>query len=441
MFDTARFDEWVKVHANDDEAFELTKVAHECTAIVESMFGADVALKLARGIVEAGLAGPFTTGEAPETEEHLGLGDGLSAVEVMSDEIDLLNFDFGWKANAIKCYAMTGMLEDEQPDQSFEDKRHALQQLVFWGEMITDMVPETRHELPKFRAIVQAAAARLAIDLEHPVDVQSFAHLAAMFREGTAEQTRKTIQNQISAKQLAVNDSRRLLPESALQFLKGVSSFPSIWMLSEVDDNDGPLTNPVFIPVCVLASGDRPFLPCEKHPDGFRVGSGANAKVVEEYWDALQALSAEAEPAFQPLGSHDSVRCRVAWTRVDRSQIEAEMAAAKTATASLTDQVHRRLTSNFGARIHPAGHTDKMFRYVLPSGTEIAVEKRVGEPWLYARTDALAATPDVPSKIVTDTKHGRNSNLNALPTFKTQPLTKFRVKSVSEADAVMLALI
>lgn len=442
MFDIERFDQWVALNDNDQEANELAEVVRETIMLTESLLGSSAAHALACEIVHDGLESAYGSVEGHEALAHLELGDSTSAVEQLFADIDLLNFKFAKQANGLKCYAMTGMIEGESSADTYEEKRQHLLQLVEWGRMICGIIPEEKRALRHVRSMVAAAEARLSLDLEYPVDTIAFAHLASLFREGSPEQVRKTLQNQISAKQLAVNERRQLLPESAHQFLKGAPGFPSIWMLADQEALDlDPVDEPIFIPLCPATGSteERPFLPSERHSDGYRIGAGASARSVDDYWEALRWLAQSPEPAFRPVGYEHPVRCKNEWSRVDKKLLESELASltASGSPRSITQQVHLRLMKRLGIEVHPLGHTDKVYRYRAPSGVELALEKRIGEPWLYARQGDLPAVAEVDHVDVTATKRGRNSNLNALPTFAGQPLRKYRLKSPADLDAIL----
>lgn len=413
--------------------------------LTESLLGPRTAHALAREIVHDGLESAYGSVEEHEALVHLELGDATSAVQQLFADVDPLNFRFAKQANGLKCYAMTGMIEGESPADTYEEKRQHLLQLVEWGSMICGIVPEEKRALPHFRSIVAAAEARLSLDLGHPIDTAAFAHLASLFREGSPEQVRKTLQNQISAKQLAVNERRQLLPESAHQFLKGTVGFPSIWMLADQETVEAdPVDEPIFIPVCPATGSteERPFLPSERHSDGYRVGAGASARSIDDYWEALHWLAQSPDPAFQPVGYEHPVRCKDQWSRVDKRLLASELASltASGSPRSITEQVHLRLMKQPGIEVHPVGHTAKVYRYRLQSGLELALEKRIGEPWLYARQDDLPAVAEVEHANVPPTKSGRNSNLNALPSLAGQALRKYRLKGPADLDAILSAL-
>jgi len=448
MIDYERFDEWVAAHDDDKEAYELSNVVIEVLVLTQALMGERAAAKAAERLVTSSLEAAYGSVEGFEAQAHLELGDPVSAVEELFGEVDFLNFAFAQQANGLKCYAMTGMLEGEAPSHSFEEKRRALLDLIEWGEMICGMLHEDRAPLPSFRSIVSAARARFALDLDFPVEVSDLAHLAALFRDGTPDQAKKTLQNQISAKQVAINDRRQILPEGALAFLKGAPGFPSIWMLQEPSEAKAEaLATPVFVPVvgATSSTAEVPFLPSQRHPDGYRIGVASGAKIEADFWTALGALSAMPEPAFQPVGASSAMRCKSDWMRVDRDLLMNELNALEDAqgeggSRSLTDQMHRRLMAHPSITTHPIGHKDKGYRYRSESGIELLLEKRVGEPWLYMVQRVAPNVIDVVSQDVVGTKTGRLATLDALPTFKNEPLTKFKLRKLSDLDLVLAGL-
>lgn len=448
MIDFERFDEWVAMHDDDREAIELSKVVVEVLMLTQALIGEQAAMEAAENIVTSSLEAAYGSAEGFEAQAHLELGDPISAVEELFGEVDFLNFKFAQQANGLKCYAMTGMLEGEAPSHSFDEKRLALSELIEWGEMICGMLHVDRAPLPNFRSIVSAARARFALDLDHPVEVSDFVHLAALFRDGTPDQAKKTLQNQISAKQVAINDRRQILPEGALAFLKGAPGFPSIWMLQEPSEAEGEAVGtPVFIPVCgaTPSTDEVPFLPSQRHADGYHIGAGSGARTETDFWTALAALSAMPEPAFQPVGAPSAMRCKSDWRRVDHDLLVNELNALQNAqeegaSSSLTEQMHRRLMAHPSVTTHPLGHKDKGYRYRSEAGLELLLEKRVGEPWLYVAQHLAPKAINVTSEDVVASKRGRLSTLDALPTFKNQPLTKFRLRQISDLESVLNGL-
>lgn len=448
MIDFERFDDWVAQHDNDQEAIELAEVVIEALTLTQALLGQSAALATAEKVVTSGLERAYGSADGFEAQAHLALGDPVSALQELFVEVDYLNFEFAQKANALKCYAMTGMLEGESPGDTFDEKRWALSELIEWGDMLCSMVTVERAALPNFRSIVCSARARFSLDFDHPVEVSDFAHLAALFREGTSEQVKKTLQNQISAKQLSINDRRQIMPESAFAFLKGATGFPSIWMLPEgALNSDQGVTTPAFIPVCAatISGDDVPFLPSQRHSDGYHIGAGEGAIVEADYWRALDTLAVMAEPSFRPVGSATARRCKAEWQRIDRVLLENELNALAAVgndgpAHSLTEQLHRRLMSHPSVNTHPTGHKKKGFRYLSTNGVELLLEQRVGEPWLYVLERVAPRVSGIECEAVVPTKEGRLSTLDALPTFKGQPLTKFKLRMTADLDGVLNAL-
>lgn len=215
-------------------------------------------------------------------------------------------------------------------------------------------------------------------------------------------------------------------------------------MLQEQPSLDAEYVNePIFVPVCpaTFSGSEKPFLPSERHDDGYRVGAGSAAESFSSYWQALEWLAQCPEPSFQPFGHDIPIKCKQEWLRIDRRLVENELAAVSTTSPrSLTDQIHQRLALNPKVKAHPVGHAAKAYRYRLDNGTELALEKRIGEPWLHIRQDILAEVAGVNHANVVGTNEGRNSTLNALPSFAGQPLCKFKLKSIGDLDAVMAEL-
>lgn len=147
--------ETLQMAQNDDdaEAAELAKVVVDTIILANALLGSDVTDEMGRVVVEAGLKHAYVESEGHEAWEHLALGDPVSAIQVLFDDVDMLNFEYGSQSNALKCYAMTGMIEGERSDSSFNEKTNHLRELVSWGGMICDMVTEQRAPLTTFRSL------------------------------------------------------------------------------------------------------------------------------------------------------------------------------------------------------------------------------------------------------------------------------------------------
>lgn len=105
----------------------------------------------------------------------------------------------------------------------------------------------------------------------------------------------------------------------------------------------------------------------------------------------------------------------------------------------LTAQIDRHIRSQLGACDHEKGGTKKMLRYRLLSKIEIALEKRKGRPLLYVAVADLGSFPsiDIDWNLIEASKKGRNSNLNAMDSFKNAQLYRFEVGSVGDVDKVI----
>lgn len=117
----------------------------------------------------------------------------------------------------------------------------------------------------------------------------------------------------------------------------------------------------------------------------------------------------------------------------------AEFTTAHTDTAILD----RHLRRVHAGREHEKGSTRKVFRYRLPCGTEIAVEKRQGAPKLYIAASKLPAARRAAFElqVVAGTRTGRNSNLNALDSFRDHVLLSMRVRALADVDKIIAAIV
>lgn len=438
MFDFQRFDEWVEVHDNDDEARELFIASTRASDLLGRVFGASLDKNIAKQIIHQGLNAAYGSIDSHPALKTLEVGTTGHALDRLSSDVDLNHFDFGKKITTLKCYAMTGMLEGEASNDTLEIKHEKITELLMWAEYFLDEESFGPHVLPQLYGITSAASTRYSLDLNQEITVEGLSHLLSLFRDSTPEQIRKTLQNQISSKQIEIDEHRRILPDSAMRLLKDEPSFPSIWMIPDEPENDDVIIEePVFIPV-VSSFPFALFIPSQKHEDGYRIGSGPTYQVIDDYWDALAEIARLPEPAFMPIGSENPVVCKDVWMRVDKQALLSELNAMETASSlgqSLTDQVHQRLLSKSDIQAHPSRHTGKMYRYLMSNGTELALEILVGAPSLFVRLDIIGEIDGIKSNLVKKT--GRHSNLEALPTFKDKELRRFKIQNLTDLDTII----
>lgn len=110
--------------------------------------------------------------------------------------------------------------------------------------------------------------------------------------------------------------------------------------------------------------------------------------------------------------------------------------------ARQTAELHSLIIGSDRIVQHPKGHTAKVLRYRTACGIEIAVEKRAETPLLYF-TQALAEQRLVGldyDRVAAGTE-GRNSNLNALDTFRNRPLARLRVTTLDTARKALTACV
>lgn len=330
MFDASVYEAWEESEDDAAEVQEMLLLTQTQIEMVYAVHGADVAEPIIRRLVnDLGYGSAFSEVPFEETDVGKNLSDGdiLGALHELltSRHLMVSNTQFAERIRRLRCYIATGlMLARDEIDQHYDVQLLELQAQIGEALLICGSVPVDLVAMPKFRTLATAAEARLTLDLGHAVDVVKFAALASFFRDGTPEQIRKTLQNQIAAQQLVVNDQRQLLPDSAMQFLRGAGRFPSLWTLPDSIGGDGaPLKAPVFVPVCPPLFGreDCPFLPEERHEDGYHVGAGDHARVIADYWEALDWLTKSPEPAFQPRKAAGPMRCKATWVRVSASEL------------------------------------------------------------------------------------------------------------------------
>lgn len=330
MFDPAIYDAWLNGEDDSAEVQEFLRLTAVQIQMIDAVHGTELAAPLVKQLADDlgyGSGYPEVPYEDTELAIYLDSGDVEGAISELLNDPNLAIADtrFAAQIHGLRCYVFTGLLtEQSSGNESYQEQLNALTELVAWAGRICASVPAELVAMPRFRILAAAAEARLAIDLGHAVDQAQFAALASCFRDGTPEQIRKTVQNQVAAQQLEVNDQRQLLPSSAIRFLRGAGRFPSLWTLpGSASEGVLAIDRPVFVPVCppLFGQSDCPFLPGERHDDGYHVGTGGNAKVFADYWDALDWLTKSPEPAFQPRNAPRPVRCRPTWIRVSAQDL------------------------------------------------------------------------------------------------------------------------
>jgi hypothetical protein len=330
MFDASIFDAWKDMDDCSAELQEMLFLTRVQIEMIDAVHGSTVAAPIVRQLAEElkyGSTFPEVPFEQTEVGLYLAAGDAQGALSELLTSRHLVTHKskFAVLISGLRCYVATGLLlPRDDVGAAYSAQLLELQGQIDEALLICASVPVELVSMPRFRILASAAEARLTLDLGHAVDVVKFAALASFFRDGTPEQIRKTLQNQIAAQQLAVNDQRQLMPDSAMQFLRGAGRFPSLWLLPDSATGDGaPIEAPVFVPVCPPLFGrkDCPFLPGERHEDGYHVGSGDHARVIADYWEALDWLTKSPEPAFQPRKAAGPMRCKTTWIRVSASEL------------------------------------------------------------------------------------------------------------------------
>lgn len=102
-----------------------------------------------------------------------------------------------------------------------------------------------------------------------------------------------------------------------------------------------------------------------------------------------------------------------------------------TALGKQTAELHSLILAHPKIGAHPKGYSKYILRYRTNCGHEIAVEKRKGRPRLYF-TQAVAdgRLADLNPEVVLASTKGRNSNLNAMETFRNKPLARLDVTTL-----------
>ena len=110
--------------------------------------------------------------------------------------------------------------------------------------------------------------------------------------------------------------------------------------------------------------------------------------------------------------------------------------------AQQTAELHSLIINHPAIAEHPKGHSKYVLRYRTSCGAELAVEKRAGTPLLYfTRSLAEGRINNLNPEWLPASKKGRNSNLNTLETFRSQPLARLRVTTLETARKALDACV
>ena len=93
-----------------------------------------------------------------------------------------------------------------------------------------------------------------------------------------------------------------------------------------------------------------------------------------------------------------------------------------------TAAMHDYIMGSGRAIEHPKGHTKKVLRYRTLNGSDVALVKSLGAPCIYfARVVADGRINHLSPEFMHASTTGRNSNLNAMETFRNRELARLKI--------------
>lgn len=454
MKDDFLLDAFYETHDNDTLADELMSAAKAIAHGVDDLLGASPVEQMVRAADQLNMMGAGS-------EERDAEIDYADFERVLDDlDVDKTLLPLGYNSLAIQLFAMTGMVMhgDDDPDQS-----HAIvQNYLAWGRRVQAILPEGA-EAPYFQVFLNAARARYALDRGEDVSLDELSSLAAVarwpldhfVRPEILDVPKKTIQNLLSAGTLARSPDGLIESRSAFQWIKDQAQrgdlFPSMAFLpKEPAQEQAEIEDPVFVPVTRSSAKESRavFTPAQRHADGYEIYVGASPESVSDYWDALAKLQASENAWFRPRHSQTQLPVD-GWERRPRKELEEELADIQQAgttersALTVTEQIDRLLRDEGRILVHRKGHTSKLLRYATRTGVEFAVEKRRTAPLVYVAdtTELRARLGDMIIDTRAASTTGRNSNLNAITSFKNKPLLVLRPETVGEFEKILEAVL
>lgn len=454
MRDDFLMDRFIDEHDNDLLANELMEAAKAIARSVDDLFGLHPVAMMVRAADHLNLMGDGIK----ERDAQMDYRDYEAALDNLDTDKTLL--PLGGKSLAIQCFAMTGIVMDVADDEPAQ-AHHVIQELLAWGDRVGTALPSSA-SAPFFNHFLCGAKARYALDQGESVSVEDLATLASIARwplerpigAEIFEIPKKTVQNLVSAGTLERTESGLISAASASRWISDQMQredlFPSMAFLPPEPLRNESIADPVFVPATRSGHSDvrALFTPGEKHEDGYHIRVGEKSEVLADYWEALSMLQESENPWFKPkLATRDLPVD--GWERRPRAALQQEASAIEStapraqeqSTLSLTAQIERRLKGDPRVDVHRKGHTSKVLRYSTKAGIELAIEKRRNAPLIYL-ADTMQMRNAVKPWLV-DTRaaslSGRNSNLNALSSFRDKPLLVMRPETVEEFAKILEA--
>ena len=445
------FDEWTDTHYDDVLEREFATGIQRLVRGVEGLLSPELAVELAKAALLQSMTHAYSRPAANERLQQTDFSDPAATLEALTEFEFTLRFQA--RGLRLKCFAHIGHLSGDDGLAP----RETIEEAIAWGEcLLADCFRDG--EAPFFRLVLAASRARLAIDFGGEPAVEDFIRLAALaswkisdrFGAELLNLPAKTIQNQLSAKSLERTEDGRIEREGALRWLQSHAvhpdMFPSaIFLPDDTLPLSPPIDDPIFVPISRTTSQREAimFLPEQKNGDTYEVRTTAKICQYSDYFDALSALQRQPAGWFRPAGAAKLIPLSGDFCVQSRQAVEALRnevnAPANKTSFSLSDECVSVLEAHPDMRLHPRGHSKKLRRFISKGGVELAIEARIGRPLAYVlRSEAAeAALRDIDHEFRAQGLTGRNSNLNAMRTFRDAALLAFRPATLDQLRRIL----
>lgn len=364
-----------------------------------------------------------------------------------------------YKSYNLKMYAMLGTVDFGSGEP--EELQGFVEEVVSWARELVSTVAREDSE-PFLCFFAKAALARLDLDMGRNPVIDDFVALASLARHphnepltnDLLELPYKTIQNLISAKTLQRVGDRKLAHRSAHEWMKKqwpydilypsqVFAAPIAAAFSEA------IEEPVFVPMIAEAKNivAEPYLPEQRHEDGYRVQLPDGELTITDYWEALSLLKANPSarvstphlPQYLPISKNWRVFEKAVIVRMIANEQSVRNEGVGGKPSGLCEQFLRVVEKHPQFAVHQKRHTKKMSRYKCSNGQELAIEKRPDRPLIYVVASS-ANERKFAGRIIRRKgpgPGGRNSNLNTMEAFEGQELLVLRPETLEQARSIL----
>ncbi|WP_300394105.1 hypothetical protein [Henriciella sp.] len=455
------FDDFHDQHFDDLLEEECASVLARICASTEALLGEAPVRSMLQKAAEQ-VHGSKHFGSSDDLEEEFCLQGSYREAASAIARLGVLSVNgvpLQYKSYNLKMYAMLGVVDIGSGEP--EEIQAFVEEVVSWANALVATVAREETE-PFMCFFAKAASARLDLDMGRNPLIDEFAALASLARHPHSEPLTndllelpyKTIQNLISAKTLERVGDRKLAHKSAHEWMRKqwpydilypsrVFAAPIAAAVSET------IEEPVFVPVIAEAKNivAEPYLPEQRHEDGYHIQLADRELTIIDYWEALSLLRANPSarvstphlPQYLPLSKNWRVFEKAVIDGMIANEQPARFEGAGDKPAGLCEQFLRIVEKHPKVAAHRVGHTKKMLRYKCSNGQEVAVEKRPDRPLIYVVASSKNETKfaDRTIRRKGPGPDGRNSNLNAMDAFVGTELLVLRPDTLEQARSIL----